>query len=440
MFNSRYPIPVNITPGEIFQNKEIDSVKNRYFVTVLPEFNVKHISKLIYQPVNEYIYTSATSYPFTTRLDFTQGSFYQNYVIPSPAYKFVASDTNITVLANRKKISLDTYLTQLDQVIADQIKSIYRTHSSVVLSYSGGIDSMVLLSYIMAGGFLSQTTLLTHNNLFQDSTHPAIISNDPRRVAALDAALNMATDQGAKVFKLDITDQDFVDIFNTRDFNHLRCYTVSKALSCFTNTAFLYGHHGNQVLLHKDIFIDQLLLQGVIGETEVQDALDKNDYYVTSATNYNINSRRTPLEHHPLLMLPWHELSGYQGNTVYSPLGFMLESVRDIDFTTVTLDDILNANAGRKLITKNVGSALDHLIIAEGVGDGDSISYTMFDRKNFDQNLLNIPNNINHNLTGQSWLEETLKKDSISSYNLLTLKLLHQLSDLHDQFGWKKFN
>jgi hypothetical protein len=439
MFNSRYPIPVNITPGEIFQNKEIDSVKNKYFVTISPEFNVKHMSKLIYQPVKEYIYTSAVSYPFTTRLDFTQGSFYQNYVIPSPAYKFIASDTNVTVSSNRKKISLDTYLTQLDQAITDQIASIYRTHSSVVLSYSGGIDSMVLLSYIIAGGFLSRTTLLTHNNLFQDSTHPAIISNDPRRVAAMDAALDMATDQGAKVFKLDITDQDFVDIFNTRDFNHLRCYTVSKALSCFNNTAFLYGHHGNQALLHKDIFIDQLLLQGTIGKIEVQNAVDKNDYYVTSAANYDVNSR-TPLEHHPLLMLPWHELSGYQGNTVYSPLGFMLESVRDIDFTTVTLDDILNANAGRKLITKNVGSALDHLIIAEGVGDGDSISYTMFDRKNFDQNLLNIPNNINHNLTGQSWLEETLKKDSISSYNLLTLKLLHQLSDLHDQFGWKKFN
>jgi hypothetical protein len=440
MFNSRYPIPFDITPGENFQNKEIDSVKNRYFVTVSPEFNVKHMSKLIYQPIEEYIYTSATSYPFTAQFDFTQGSFYQDYIIPSPAYKFVASDTNITVLANRKKISLDSYLNQLDQAITDQIKSIYRTHSSVVLSYSGGIDSIVLLSYIMAGGFLSKTTLLTHNNLFQDPRHPAVISNNPCRVKALDAALDMATDQGAKVFKLDITDQDFVDTFNFRDFNHLRCYTVSKALSCFNDTAFLYGHHGNQSLLHKNIFIDQLLLQGVIGETEVQDTINKNDYYVTSATNYNINSKRTPLEHHPLLMLPWHDLSGHQDNAVYSPLGLMLESVRDIDFNTVTLDDILNANLGRRLITKNVGIALDDFIIVEGVGDGDSIPYTMFDRKNFDQNLLSIPNNINHNLTGQFWLEETLKKDSISSYNLLTLKLLHQLSDLHDQFGWKKSN
>jgi hypothetical protein len=439
MFNSRYPIPVDITPGEIFQNKEIDSVKNKYFVTVSHEFNIKHMSTLIYQPVEEYIYTSAINYPFTTRLDFTQGSFYQDYIIPSPAYKFVASDTNITVSTNCKKISLDNYLTQLDQAITDQIKSIYRTHSSVVLSYSGGIDSIVLLSYIMAGGFLSKTTLLTHNNLFQDSTHPAIISNNPCRVKALCAALDMATDQGAKVFKLDITNQDYVDIFNSRDFNHLRCYTVSKALSCFNNTAFLYGHHGNQSLLHKNIFIDQLLLQGLIGETEVQDAVDKNNYYVTSATDYDTTSFRTPLEHHPLLMSPWHDLNGYQDNTVYSPLGSVLELVRDIDFNTVTLDDILNANAGRKLINKNVGSALDHFVITEGVGDGDGISYTMFDRKNFDQTLLSIPNNINHNLTGQSWLEETLKKDSISSYNLLTLKLLHQLSDLHDQFGWKKF-
>ena len=438
MFNSRYPAPFDNTTGETFQNKEIDSVDNRYFVTISPEFNVKHVSQLIYQPIEECLYTSAVQYPYTTRLDFTQGSFYQNCVIPTPAYKFIANDTHIAVQATHKKISVDSYLDRLDQAITDQIAGIYETHRSVVLSYSGGIDSLVLLSYIMAGGFLSRTILLTHNNLFQDATHPAIISNNPRRVAALDAVLDTATGQGAQVFKLDITDQDYLDIFNTRDFNHLRCYTVSKALSCFNDTAFLYGHHGNQALLHKDIFIDQLLLQGTIGETEVQDAVNKNDYYVTSAASYNVNSNRTPLEHVPLLMLPWQDLNGYQGNTVYSPLGLMLESVRDIDFNTVTLDDILNANLGRRLITKNVGVALDDFIIAEGVGDGDGIPYTMFDRKNFDQKLLSIPNNINHNLTGRSWLEHTLTNDSISSFNLLTLKLLHQLSDLHDRFGWKK--
>ena len=93
---------------------------------------------------------------------------------------------------------------------------------------------------------------------------------------------------------------------------------------------------------------------------------------------------------------------------------------------------------GRRLITKNVGNAWDNFIISEGVGDGDAIPYVLFDRKNLNQNLLVIPNNINHNLTGQSWLEEALKKDSISSFNLLSLKLLHQLSDLHDRFGWKK--
>jgi len=440
MFNSRYFLK-NATKSEIFQNKEIDFVSNRYFVKIDPYFDIQHVSNLIYQPINESFYYNATSYPSMDKTDFTKGSIYKDYVIPTAAYKFTIKDESVSVDTDSNKISLTDYVDQIDQLIADEINKIYKNHDHVVLSYSGGVDSMVLLSYIIAGGFLSQTTLLTHQNFVQLPEHPGLISNSPDRRQALEDVLDLTSSLGAKkIIKISVDHTDLINAFNMKNFVQCSCYSATKALTYFNNTAFLFGHHGNQSLLHKDIFIDQLLLDGLIGESEVQQALDKKNYYVTSATTYNVNRARIPLEYCPLLLKQWPELTGYNNNTTYAPLGVKLDLCRNIDFKTVDLYDILDAKVPRALISKNVGTMLDPYIINESIGDGDAFIDWMLDRDQLNENLLEIPNNINHNLTGYNWLRENLKRPSISSYNLLSLAALHHLSELHNKFGWQRTN
>jgi hypothetical protein len=439
MFNSKYFLK-NTNNFEEFQNKEIDFLSNKYFVKINSNFDIQHVSKLIYQPINEHFYYNATFYPLVDKTDFTKGSIYKDYVIPTAAYKFTIDNGCVSVATNSKKISLTDYVDQIDQLVATEIDHIYKNHNHVVLSYSGGIDSMVLLSYIIAGGFLSQTTILTHQNFVQDSEHPGLISNSPARLQALEDVLDLTSGLGAKIIKISVDPADLIKALDSKNFIQSTCYTATKALTYFNNTAFLFGHHGNQALLHKDIFIDQLLLNGAIGESEVQQALDKKNYYVTSAADYDVNRVRLPLEYCPLLLKQWPQLNGYNNNTTYSPLGVKLELCRDIDFRTVDLYDILDAKVPRTLISKNVGTMLDKYIITESIGDGDAFVDCMVDRDQFDENLLKIPDNINHDLTGYNWLQENLKRPSISGLNLLSLAALHHLSELHNKFGWQRTN
>jgi hypothetical protein len=439
MFNSRYFLK-NTNNLEEFQNKEIDFLSNKYFVKINSEFDIQHISKLIYQPINEHFYYSAQWYPSIDKTDFTKGSIYKDYVIPTAAYKFTIDNGCVSVDTNSEKISLTEYTDQIDQSVSNEINNIYKSHDHVVLTYSGGVDSMVLLSYIIAGGFLSQTTILTHQNFVQSPDHPSLISNSPARLQALEDVLDLTSGLGAKIIKISVDPIDLASALASKNFIHSSCYSATKALTYFNNTAFLFGHHGNQALLHKDIFIDQLLLNGILGELEVQQALDKKNYYVTSATDYDINRVRVPLEYCPLLLKQWPELTGYNNNTTYAPLGAKLKLCRDIDFRTVDLYDILDAKVARDLISKNVGTMLDKYIVTEGVGDGDAFVDRMFDRDQLDGSLLKIPNNINHNLTGYNWLTENLKRSNISGLNLLSLAALHHLSELHNKFGWQRTN
>jgi len=83
---------------------------------------------------------------------------------------------------------------------------------------------------------------------------------------------------------------------------------------------------------------------------------------------------------------------------------------------------------------------LDKYIIDESIGDGDAFIDWMLDRNQLTDNLLKIPNNINHNLTGYNWLQENLKRPNISGLNLLSLAALHHLSELHNKFGWQRTN
>jgi len=439
MFNSKYFLK-NTNNFEGFQNKEIDVLSNKYFVKINSDFDIQHVSKLIYQPINEHFYYSALWYPSVDKADFTKGSIYKDYVIPTAAYKFTIDDGCVSVDTDSKKISLTEYVDQIDQLVANEINNIYKNHSHVVLSYSGGVDSMVLLSYIIAGGFLSQTTILTHQNFAQVPEHPSLISNSPDRLQALEDVLDLTSGLGAKIIKISVDLTDLTNALDSKNFIQGSCFTAIKALTYFNDTAFLFGHHGNQALLHKDIFIDQLLLYGLTGESVVQQALDKKNYYVTSAANYNVNRGRVPLEYCPLLIKQWPELTGYNNNTTYSPLGVKLELCRNIDFRTVDLYDILDAKVPRALISKNVGAMLDKYIIDESIGDGDSFIDRMFDRTQFNENLFKIPDNINHNLTGYKWLQENLKRPSISTLNLLSLAALHHLSELHNKFGWQRTN
>jgi phosphopantetheine adenylyltransferase len=439
MFNNRYPFPAQNIKGD-FQNREIDSMKNYYFASTTPTFDLKHISDMIYHPINQDVYYNSSEYPREKYYNFLKGSIYKDYVIPTSAYKFTVNDNYVSITNERKKISLTEYVSQIDQAFKEEINKIYTKHGSAVLSYSGGIDSIVVLSYIIAAGLLPYTTIITHENKVQNANHPDLISNNPDKIKALDETLALLSSRGAQVIKLDVTDQDLFDAYNNGNYFYSSCYTVTTALKRFNNTAFIFGHHGNQSLLHKDIFIDQILLLGLVGTEEIQKKIDKKNYYTYTLSKYNVNRTLTTLDYHFFNIRYWEELSGYQNNTVYSPLGAKLELCRSIDFSTVDVDVILNAKVARELITKNVGTLLDDYILREGINDGDVPIDKLVERKYFKDEIFQISDNINHNITGRSWLEDRLSREYITTFNLSSLKALQHLSGLHEYFGWAPLN
>jgi hypothetical protein len=57
---------------------------------------------------------------------------------------------------------------------------------------------------------------------------------------------------------------DIAHVVNT--FNHgqladIKCYATKTVLDQYQNSVFIFGHHGNQVLLHKYIFLDEIRIR-----------------------------------------------------------------------------------------------------------------------------------------------------------------------------------
>ena len=392
----------------------------RFYSKDQSDTDIKSLSDLIHAPLTEKIYFSASCFPFQSLKDTRTGSCFENWAVYNSCQR-----------PGTKSLTLAHYVDQLDQLLQQQIQEIYSKHSTVTLSFSGGVDALTLLSYIESQGLLNRTVIYWHENrTIDDATSLHVDINKHR---ALVVMLDRLKSQVQDIVFNTITVDDLIHIINTQDYNHLKCYTTAVAVQYFHNTALIYGHHGNQVLLHKDIFLDQIRINSsdpVINQ-RIVDCIAQRDFYTQSLQKYNVESQPVPLDYVELIIKPWCLLSGINNNVIYSPLEVGLPLVKDIDYTAVDPAVIFHATAARQLIAKNVGSAYDDFVTTESLADGDNLSQIMLPYDQISRSLT-IPSNINHHPVGLEFLnyelQQAQKKNSIHLNTVVTIKMLQYLS------------
>lgn len=388
-------------------------------------------SLLLKNRLSEKMYFSSANFPVASVADSSLGSGFDDYFVPTGSYIFQKTQTGFVSIGLEKNLSIETYTDKIYNSIKNNIEQIFSNHQNVLLCYSGGIDSLVVLSYIISLGYLKRTKLIVNNNKVSKSNGCLFYNS-----IQLDLTKDLIKKFSIDVDWIDI-DHDYVySLINYGHLNQLKTYSTNYVVEKYKNSAIVGGWHGNQVLLHKYVFWDEIIINRRCAKDEIINLLkEKNDFYTASLARYDVNKLMVPIEQVHMLQKPWAWHNGRNGNYVYSPLANdeIFQDLRRIDFKTVPVITIADAMVARAIIERNAGSEFNQYIQQESLDDGDST--TKFDDvpiKNINPSLFSIPSNLNHNPVGKQWLEYEIENSKSTGYIkfncVMSLKTLEWLS------------
>jgi hypothetical protein len=375
---------------------------------------------LLNQPLSREIYFSPSYSPLIHVKDSRLGSCFENWMIP-------------TALPHGQSVTLDHYQNQLYDLIQSAVKDVYRKHQMVYLALSGGIDSMVLLSFVL-NLRLSQRTVLVvlenHTQSNKDCLH--IDMQRKQQLFALCSQLDMPMHY--EIFSL-------ADLANAA--NHglaeIKCYITHALLSRYRDQAWMFGFHGNQLLLHKEVFLDEILTAAPDKTLDVMNAIAQPEFYTQSLKHYDVQKIKHPLKYHHLLLKPWSALNGVNNNTLYAPIGATdraFDLCRQIDFGTVDPNVITNAAVARWIIDQNQQYWLQNYISTESTKDIDNLEHVNVPLNLLNSDVLTVPDKLVHHPEGHEWLLQEASRAKqcghIALNTLVSLKNLQWLASLKD--------
>jgi len=420
--------------SNIYQNPEI--LEPTFFLR--DDFKkIATIAELADQPLNRAIYFNPTSRLKVSRSDSRLGSCFDGWQIPSAG--IMAESTNGWVSAIEEfehELSLNEYKERLDIRIKNCIQKIYDNNPQVYLTFSGGIDSVVVLSYVMHMGLGSRTHLVCVKNLA--TTHPESIAYDQARMQRINNFFMAYQGRVASTRWITQDVNNIVDIVNRgRSYLDLLNYTTVGIFESYHDTAWMGGYYGNATLLHHWLFLDQLRIKDPTKSSELEIALNScQDYYSVDIAKWGKSSvPPVHIKYHTLSVKPWHALQDINQNRIYTPLGCedTFDDLRKINPAEFDFEMIADAKFGRELINRyapNLSSIITHC----NSHDNDNIVQIQVPTKNLDYTQLYIPGNLVHHPDGVDWLTYELESSKVTGYidmnTLISFKNLQYISDL----------
>lgn len=412
-----------------YQNLDISG--DKFFVKDDDISTRKYLPDLIKEPLARDIYFSPSRSPLLDLYDSHKGTCFSGWIIPTPSYIFINDD--VTTL--EKNLMVDAYTESLYQRIDQRITEIYDRHESVTLSYSGGIDSIVLLSFIKRLNLLKRTDIIVYENLTQ--THESCIHIDPYKKDCINHVLDLMKNQVRDIRWLDINIAEVAETFNKGTLDHMCCYTTATLLKHAQTDACMFGWHGNQILLHKFIHLDEMICQRPSAREEIKNYLRQDhDFYTDSLQQYDTAGEKLSIERRYLLQKPWPSLDGYNGKIVYGPLADDTDmlNMRRLQYDGITVDMITDALLAREFIHRNIGDVFDGFITKETINDADSLHPMVIPIELLDPKSLFVPRDLNHDPGGKQWLEQEIQRGwdtgSMPLNSLVSIKNLQRLSKI----------
>ena len=387
-----------------------DLTLNKFFVNedhiiILPDKN--HYS------LNRKIYFQPSASPLVHVSDSELGSCFEQLTIPTASWIYNKNGA-------RQKLPIDTDLTSYTQKIYQNINQsiakIYSEHPLVNLMYSGGIDSMVLLSYILKQGLGPRTRLICFENTTQP--HPSGLGTNNTKKFKVKDLYRKYQDQLHSIVWHSIDITHVVNAFNHGQLADIKCYATKTVLDQYHNSVFIFGHHGNQVLLHKSIFLDEIIIRQPNIRSNIQKLQIDNNYYTTSISEYQIPKEPIGVERRHFLIKPWSVFHGHRNNLIYSPIGSNenFQLTRSLDFTEIDPWTIMDATVAKDLIRQNVGNEFDMFMDTESLKENDNLETIQLPISELDPVALTIPPDLVHHPEGLDYLHHELGKAQFNKW------------------------
>lgn len=364
--------------------------------------------------LNEKIYQSPSNCPLIDVHDVFAGSAYEDFFVPSGHWNFEILDDRVNVTLNKKDIKLEKYIDQIYEDLDQSVLKIFSNSNNVLLPYSGGIDTFVLLSFIVKHNFLYKTKICIIENFTQNDL--SCIHKNIEKKQKISESIDVYKKQYLDVIWLKTDLQNIKNTFMNGNFDQLRCYSTAELLSYFKNQDILFGTNGNHIFLHNKMFIDEIVIQQPEWRDKILDYIKtQNNFYTKSIENYN-STEFLPIERRHILYKVRSSLNGFNGNILHEPILSTRNQklYRTLDYKTVHPDIILNATVAREIINRNVGNALDDFITTESLKDFDNLEEICLDINQKDYNLLKIPKNLSHNERGLDYVNYIIEQAKIT--------------------------
>lgn len=379
--------------------------------------------------IEREFYFNPSYFPIPFLGDYKKGSCFVGWFVPTSAYQLDVLGDTIHVSTPPQDISLDTYKKTIDHLITKSINDVYDRYPEAYLHYSGGIDCLVILSYIIKLGYLKRTHLVYHKNLTQ-SYDPAVSYQDPELRTAIQDAFDRFSDQcaGTRVMEFDV--KDVAHCANIGDYFSLTTYTTTRCMEHYRNTAHFHGTLGNSTLLHFKSICDELIR--VNGNRDEFDR-EKNTpgHYSVYLYEHDPSSDIIPLsDRHLGNKLFNHLMPDPRGNCLSTPLATdeMIFYLRKTDFSGLSHREIFESRFSLDLIQQNVGDTLDCYVIRGGQNENDNLKNISVPLDLLREDILRIPD-LNHHPEGREWLEYEIDRARTTGHvaiNTLTSFLAQQ--------------
>ena len=396
------------------KNTEFTTLDKKLF-TDKTHKNCFKFSDLTDQKINREMYFSAGAFPYAIiNDDWKLGSIFENFYIPSGSYTFnkdMGWQKDITTL------HIKDYEDILYNEIKKTVQEAYSTNKQVNLMFSGGIDSLVVASYIIAMGLENKTNFVTLYDYNQTDKYCMV----------KDEKLRLTLESFFKTFKncqdwikVNVFEEDLIDACNTKIFDAARSFTSYKLFNRFEDQVFIGGHYGNSTLYHGGYGtqIDEMLLQNPAIEKDLERIFNLPGIYCISNKTGYINHKRPQSDKH-YVKKRTDFLNGINNNEIKFICGSdrIFEKTRQVDWSTWTDPyELVNACIARRIIQKNVGNLFDNFIRHENLLDADAFVDKNLPYESLNKSIFELPNNVHHNTQGVVWFAEEIKRAKNTGY------------------------
>jgi len=363
--------------------------------------------------LNEQIYYKPSMFPYISRVT-NEGSVYENHTIPSGQYSFRENSPDKL----KQKFSLEKYIDNFYFQLNNHLETLLKTNKKILLSFSGGIDSLVLLSFFDKFNAFDKIEIVNYENYFVEN-HPDLLRNNFEKKTKLKEIEKYTK----KTFnKIKITDNDWLFCANHGNYTDLKSYCLSTLIKNFPNFIIVSGLFGDKTLLHDSIWLDQK----VSDNCNFNDLLQNKSLYMNNFLDYNLDKEKIQLENYTFYMRNFNDY----GLKIDNPLSIGLRLCRQIDLSTVSLLNILDADVAREIIYRNVNKNYNNFISHQGNLDGDNFCKKMFPKIKLNSSIFEIPKDIKHNKFGLNWVLDSINNDKVDTNIITSLKMLQYLSAL----------